>query len=168
MDDVTGQTHDEIDEQYAALTAMRKSAERNREWLRVLFEPDRPVRPSPLDDPVDAYLDGVLERARLDVTQLREEIDVRRRVHEQAGAQLDYELMAAAHSLTRLANWGLGYNRGVDQKRAQLEDRLQTLRHEKRLWHARVWKDVVDLRTRMRAAQREYDAALRRSRLGVK
>ncbi len=154
----------EIDREYEELCEAQRRAVRGRDWIARLFESQGP-EPERKSDPVDAYLQAVLERARHEVTQLQEEIEVRRELHSQALGELDYEIAAAAHALSRYAYGGLGYNVGVDRKRAQLEERLDALRREKRSWRVRVWKDLLDLRAALRSARREYEAAERRSSL---
>lgn len=136
------------------------------EWAKELLRPEPSERPKPTDDLARQYLEASREQTRHALRQLEHELYVREKLHDQAISQLNYQITEAAHSLERFSGWGVGYNRGVDQKRVELEHRLDTLRREKRTSRLRFWEDTVCLRGQLRELRTQYETAVRRSRLG--
>lgn len=138
---------------------------KERDWTKELLR-DVPVEAgNDTGDLLSKYLDGMLREARQAMRQVEREIYARTNLHDEAVAQLDYQIGEATASLERFHGWGVGYNRGVDQKRLSLEHQLSSLRHERRASRLRFWEDAVRLRGELHARQQAYEAALRRSRL---
>lgn len=146
------------------LQDVRERKKKEPEWVKELLQEPSEKREAE-GDLVRRYLQAALEQSRRAVKQLEREIYVRTNLHDQAVEQLDYQITQAAHSLERFRGWGVGYNRGVDQKRVELERTLGDLRKEKRSWRVRFWDDLVRLRAELRERRRDYEAALRRSDL---
>lgn len=113
---------------------------------------------------VDEYLQGRAGDARDTVQELERELYVRGQLHAQSTTQLDYQITQAARALEQFRGWAVGYNRGVDEKRIELERTLRELRREKRATRVRAWDDLVRLRAELRERRREYFAAARRAR----
>jgi hypothetical protein len=116
-------------------------------------------------DPLAAYLESGVRRTDRAVRETRRLLEERVRLHDEFVRQIDYQISDAAHSLSRFSYWGLGYNRGVDQKRLELERRLEALRRERRSWLVRLWDDLARLGGELRSRREEHEGAVRRARV---
>jgi len=139
------------------------------ELVRELFNVDdaQPERKLPAvpEDLAQAFLIGKVKDSRQTVVQLREEAVARAQLSEQTISEIDYQISRAATSLEGFTNWGVGYNSGVDIRRAHLERELSNLRRERRNLSLKAWQDVSQLRKQFREALAEYKSQL--DRLGL-
>jgi hypothetical protein len=113
-------------------------------------------------DSVEAYLHDRMKDAGRVLEHLQAESDARVQLHDQSVREIDYQISRAAFGLERFAYWGVGYNRGIDMRRAHLEEELSQLRRERRGILARSWNEVIGLRKMFRDALAEYRALQRR------
>ena len=159
-------THDEASDYWTLWYEYeRRQRRREPEWTGRLFQDPDVALPSAFGDLVGDYLAATAAQARRAVKTAEEEVEVRRRLHEQDIEQLNYQITEATTALERFRGWGVGYNRGIDQKRLSLERRLDTFRHEKRVSRLHLWDDMVKMRRELEARRRERDAIERRLKL---
>ena len=139
-----------------------KPPARETEWIEQLLAHPPAIEPERRKGGlIQEYLSDRLNYASRSVRELEQELYVRHKLHEQSVEQLDYQISRAALGLEQFKGWAVGYNRGVDDKRIELERTLHDLRKEKRSWRVRLWDDVVRLRSELREKRQEYEAMLR-------
>ena len=127
----------------------------------------------PLEQPAEGlgrgfiqdYLHGRVNDASRTVQEREHELYIRQKLHHQNVEQLNYQISRAALALDRFKGWAVGYNRGVDEARIELERTLRDLRKEKRSGRLRFWDDVVRLRDELREKRQEHEAMVRRTRM---
>ena len=158
------------DEEHELLRAWKELqvASPEPEWINKLLE--TPAGRSDLAERavvglVDQYLQSRVRDASRTVKELEDELYVRQQLHDQSTGQIEYQISHAALALDHFKGWAVGYNRGIDDKRIELERTLRELRREKRTTRVQVWDDLVRLRGELRERRREYYAALRRATL---
>jgi len=143
----------------------RPTAELVKELFRADDAPPERRLPRVPEDLAQAFLIGKVKDARRTVVQLREEAMARAQLNEQSINEIDYQISRTAMSLEGFTNWGVGYNSGVDIRRAHLERELSNLRRERRNLSLKAWQDVSQLRKQFREAIAEYKSQL--DRLGL-
>ena len=132
------------------------------EDLAAAVEPELPREPR---DELADLLDTRLRTARRGLDEAHDELEARARLHRQAEDEIGYQIQACQLSLREFANWGLGYNVGVDTKRTFLERQLADLRKERRQIKVRFFGELRDLRRSLREAQATYDRVWYRAML---
>lgn len=132
------------------------------EWTELLASPLECRTAKRSGNPIDDYLQEKLTQSRTLVNELKRDVYVRRKLHEQSVEQIDYQISCAALALDHFKGWAVGYNRGIDNKRIEIERTLSELRREKRSVRLRTWDDLVRLSGELLTRQREYYAVLRR------
>jgi hypothetical protein len=121
--------------------------------------------PAGLSPQLADLLDGRLRQTGRAVREAHDELQARARLHRQAEDEIGYQILACQVSLREFANWGLGYNIGVDTKRTFLERQLADVRQERRQIKVRSFGELRELRRSLREAQAAYDRVWYRAML---
>lgn len=135
-------------------------------FIRDLFDigsppPSDATLPKATDE-THAFLIGAVHEASTMVHQLHEHARARAELLDHTLREVDYQISRAALGLDHFKDWGVGYNTGVDMRRAHLERELTQLRRERRLILHRAWQDVRTLRQELREATAHYKTAVSR------
>ena len=76
--------------------------------------------------------------------------------------KLDKGICYLRTKIYEIETWGLGKNRNIDTRRAQIEKELEDLKAQKRDENRESWRDTAILRKEHREFYHEYRSALKR------
>ncbi len=136
----------------------RERAERAVWWR--LYSPDRILQglarleadePGPSAGPIL----GRLRELEKEIRETTRELEGRAELFRRISGELDYHIEGLSDSLARMQG-GVGYNRGVDEKRLAAERELWNLRNERRSQAVGTMRELIPLRERLRGARRSH------------
>lgn len=113
---------------------------------------DRVRRPIPDEERLADQLRGLAAEIR----EISGDLEARRELSTRFLREINYQIDRASDSLSRMQG-GVGYNRGIDQRRLAIERDLTTLREQRRRQHERTWADLLPLRRHLREVAQQYD-----------
>ena len=124
-----------------------------------------PAVPESADPALRKLLSDRVQSLASILTQIEKEVAQRASLSASVRCLIYQHYGYVKTKLLQLDNWPLSSDRAVEQRRSNLEDKLDQLLQEVRLEHIQSWQDQARLKTEFWRWQKQYSDVAQRVRL---